>query len=146
MHFLTCPRQLVLFLKVTGKSIPYKKGTIIGPELDGEIIPTSADWFIMRPDGTIQLDVRVLIRTDDGALVYSYYRGILKTSPDVMKRLQNNEDVDPLEYYFRTMPVFETGAEKFKWLNQVVAVGIGSLKFVNDNNNIYILYKIYEIL
>jgi len=33
--------------------------------------------------------------------------------------------VNPSEYYFRTTPVFETAAEKYAWLNRLVAVGVG---------------------
>ena len=31
----------------------------------------------------------------------------------------------PREMYFRTTPVFETGSQKYAWLNRIVAVGIG---------------------
>ena len=42
-----------------------------------------------------------------------------------MARLAQGETVDPSEYYFRVAPVFETGAERYAWLNKILAVGVG---------------------
>jgi hypothetical protein len=42
-----------------------------------------------------------------------------------MARLAAGETVDPATYYFRIAPVFETAANKYEWLNKVVAVGTG---------------------
>ncbi len=42
-----------------------------------------------------------------------------------MARLAQGETVDPSEYYFRIAPVFETGAERYAWLNKILAVGVG---------------------
>jgi hypothetical protein len=35
--------------------------------------------------------------------------------------------IDPADYYFRTNPLFETGAEQYTWLNDIVCVGSGYL-------------------
>ncbi|MER5833918.1 DUF3237 family protein [Streptomyces sp. NPDC002130] len=35
--------------------------------------------------------------------------------------------IDPADYYFRTNPLFETGAEPYAWLNGTVCVGSGYL-------------------
>jgi hypothetical protein len=35
--------------------------------------------------------------------------------------------VDPARYYFRTVPLFETGAERYAWLNRRVSIGTGYL-------------------
>ena len=35
------------------------------------------------------------------------------------------EEVDPREYYFRTVPRFETGTQKYEWLNRVIAIAAG---------------------
>jgi hypothetical protein len=102
-----------------------KGGTFQGPKLKGEVLPGGGDWFIMRPDGVGELDVRGTFRTDDGALVYVTYRGILHAPPQVMARAQAGEKVDPSEYYFRTAPLFQTASEKYAWLNRIQAIGIG---------------------
>ena len=44
---------------------------------------------------------------------------------ETVQRIRQREIVDPAEYSFRTTPVFETGSEKYGWLNPIIAVGVG---------------------
>jgi hypothetical protein len=105
--------------------VPVVGGSFSGSRLRGVVLPGDADWVVMRPDGVLVLDVRITLRTDDGALIAMTYRG-LRHGPDaVLARLRQGEPVDHSEYYFRTVPVFETGAERYRWLNRIIAVGIG---------------------
>ncbi len=113
-------------------------GTVKGPKLSGELLPGD-DWVLIRPDGAAQLDVRGTIRTDDGKLIYVRYGGIQIIAPQVYQRISKGESVDPSEYYSRTTPIFETGAEKYRWLNQVISVGVGTL------GKDFVSYKIYVI-
>ena len=117
-----------------------KGGTFEGPKLKGEVLPGGGDWFMFRPDGAGELDVRATVRTDDGHLIYTYYRGILNAPPEVLQRVAAGEAVDPSEYYFRTTPVFETASEKYGWLNRIVAVGVGRVK---PN---WVGYTVYAVL
>jgi hypothetical protein len=117
-----------------------KGGTFEGPKLKGEVLPGGGDWFMLRPDGAGELDVRATVRTDDGHLIYTYYRGILSATPEVFQRIAAGETVNPSQYYFRTAPVFETASEKYDWLNRIVAVGVGSVK-AN-----WVGYTVYAIL
>ena len=94
----------------------------------------------MRHDGSVLLDVRLTLKTDDDALIYMTYRGIRHSSPEVAQRLASGKTVDPSDYYFRTTPVFETGSEKLGWLNHIVCVGVGQI-FPNR-----VKYHIYQIL
>jgi len=89
------------------------------------VLPGGGDWLCIRPDGAQELDVRITLRTDDGHLIYMSYRGFIIESPEVMQRRTRGEAVDPSETYWRTTHVFETGSEKYGWLNQIVAVGVG---------------------
>jgi len=119
---------------------PVKSGSVKGPKINGEVLGFGADWLLMRADGAGELDVRLTIKTDDGEFIHVCYRGILHISPEVMERVQGGEDVDPSEYYFRTTPVFETGSEKYGWLNRIICVGVGK---VEPNR---VTYRIYRIL
>ena len=105
-----------------------KGGTFEGPKLKGEVLPGGGDWLLLRPDGAAELDVRATMRTDDGHLIYTYYRGILNVPPEVMQRVLQGQTADPSEYYFRTAPVYETSSEKYGWLNRIVAVGVGRMR------------------
>ena len=95
----------------------------------------------MRPDGVLEQDVRITLKTDDGAFIYVRYAGIRYGPPEVMARLAQCETVDPNEYYFRVAPVFEIGAERYAWLNNILAVGVGERLPPN-----MVRYSIFEIL
>ncbi|MBT3535273.1 MAG: DUF3237 domain-containing protein [Rhodospirillaceae bacterium] len=116
-------------------------GTFEGPRLRGKILPAAAgDWLIFRPDGVLQLDVRLTLETDDGAYIYMTYRGVRHGPEDVIARLNAGEDVDASEYYFRTAPFFETGAEKYAWLNSIICVGTGHRLPAGP------VYRVFEVL
>lgn len=100
-------------------------GTFQGPRLSGRVLPGGGDWVLVRADHVFQLDVRITLETDDGALIYTTYRGARHGSGDVMRRIAAGEPVRADEYYFRTTPYFETGSDSHAWLNGIVAVGIG---------------------
>lgn len=101
------------------------EGHFEGPHLKGRVLPGGGDWVIQRPDHVFQLDVRITLETDDGALIYITYRGARHGSRDVMRRIAAGQPVQADEYYFRTTPYFETASEKYSWLGGIVSVGIG---------------------
>jgi hypothetical protein len=120
---------------------PVASGHFEGPRLRGEVLPEGGDWALIRSDGALELDVRLTLRTDDGALLYVRYGGVRHAAPEVLARLASGEAVDPDEYYFRTTPTFETSAPQYTWLNGIVAVGLGE-RHPPD----VIAYSIFEIL
>jgi len=107
--------------------VPVSGGTFTGPSLKGTIIPPGGDWIVQRPDGSRVLDVRILLQTDDGQKIYVSWRGIAYTPPGGA-------------FNARILPVFETAAPKYAWLNNVVAVGV----YRPDLGKI--AYRIYRIL
>lgn len=120
---------------------PTTRGTFVGPKLKGEVLPGGGDWFLRRPDGVCEIDVRNTYRTDDGQLIYIQYRGILDIPLAVVwNRIMEGAEVEPSEYYSRVTPYFETGSEKYAWLNRIVAVGIGKLEAH------WVSHKVYAIL
>lgn len=108
--------------------VPVAGGTIDGPRLKGTFVRPGGDWIIGRPDGSRLLDVRLLVQTDDGQFVYLSWRGIAYTPAGGGGLVA------------RIVPVFETGAPKYAWLNNVVAVGV--LRPIPHR----IAYRLYEIL
>ena len=105
-------------------------GSFHGPRLHGEVLPGGGDWALFRPDGAMALDVRLTLRTHDGALVSMTYGGRWIVPPELRAELADparRHQVDPARYYFRTNPLFETGAERYAWLNDVVCAGSGYL-------------------
>ena len=116
-------------------------GSFTGDRLRGTVLASPAgDWIVEHADGTFVLDVRLVLRTDDDALIYMTYRGVRHGPPDVMARLGAGQPVDPSSYYFRIAPVFETGAAKYHWLNRIVAIGRGRREPTGP------IYSIFEVL
>ncbi|MFD0687288.1 DUF3237 domain-containing protein [Actinomadura fibrosa] len=105
-------------------------GSFEGPDLRGEVLAAGGDWALFRPGGTMVLDVRLPLRTHDGALLHMTYGGRWTTPPDLRAAMADEStrhEVDPARYYFRTTPLFETGDERYAWLNDIVCVGSGYL-------------------
>lgn len=102
-------------------------GTVSGPALNGTLLPAGEDWALIRPDGTLEIDVRMLLRSDDGALIHISWKGRWKGSKEVFDRIISGENVDPNEYYLRVAANFETKSPKYAWLNDIIAVGYGKV-------------------
>jgi hypothetical protein len=101
-------------------------GTFTGPELNGKLLTgASADWQIVRPDGTALGDIRYTLQTDGGDLLYVQSRGVRHGSAEVLARLARGEDVDAGEYTFRTTTQIETAAPDLDWLNKGVFISVG---------------------
>jgi len=106
--------------------IPITGGRFRGERLAGRVLPGGADWQIVRADGVAQLEARYTLETDDGALVYVHNVGLRHGPPEVLARIAAGEAVDPSLYYMRATPSFETGAERYRWLNRLVCVATGA--------------------
>jgi hypothetical protein len=104
-----------------------KGGTLEGPRIKGVILPGGGDWATRRADGVIQLDVRATIKTDDDAIIYAQYSGLLDAPMETIVAGVSGNDPPLTDYYFYTNPMFQTGSEKYAWLNRVVAVGRGRI-------------------
>ena len=101
-------------------------GRFFGERLSGSVLPGGADWQVIRADGVAELDARYTLETADGALVYVRNRGYRHGPAEVLKRLAAGENVDPAQYYMRTTPLFETGDQRYAWLNRIVCVARGA--------------------
>ncbi|MGH7511731.1 MAG: DUF3237 family protein [Gemmatimonadales bacterium] len=71
--------------------------------------------------------MRLLLQTDDAQPIYVSWRGIAYTLPDG-------------GLFARILPVFETRAPKYAWLNNVIAVGV--YRGLQGK----IAYRVYRIL
>lgn len=100
-------------------------GVFEGPKLRGRVLPGSSDWIVVRRDGVLVQDVRLVLRTDSGHNILMSYRGMRHGPEDVMERVNGGEDPDPRLYYFRTAPVFEAPDGEHDWLNRLMAFAVG---------------------
>ena len=100
-------------------------------------------WSITKgtsKDNCVKLDVRLLLKSTDGALILMTYYVLRHGPPAVMQALDRGETVDPASYYFRLNGLFETAAPKYDWLNRVIAIGIG------DRPPDGPIYNVFELL
>jgi hypothetical protein len=86
-------------------------GRFEGPRLKASVQTPAGDWINNRPDGSYRLDVRLTLKTDDGALILLTYNGIGQTTASGAS--------------LRSAPLFETGDSRYLWLTRLQAVGIG---------------------
>jgi hypothetical protein len=98
----------------TRLTFPITGGSFEGDRLRGKVLPGGDDWVIKRLDGVLELDLRITLETDDGALVHMTFAGI-------------RDDGAPGAPYFRTLPRFETAEPKYAFLNRLLAVGTGEI-------------------
>jgi hypothetical protein len=107
--------------------VPVSTGIFEGPKLKGTVIAPSGDAITIRQDGSSVLDLRLLLQTDDGQKILMTCRGLAYPNPDGT-------------LFARLQPLFETGAEKYAWLNKVVAIGV----FHQVPGKVS--YRVYQIL
>lgn len=99
---------------------------VTGEKLNASLAgKAAADWVTVGPDGTFAtLDVRLTLRTDDGEIVFVEYGG----------------RIDLASGRIVSAPRFQTGAEKYEWLNRIQAVAVG----LNGPDDV--IYELYEVV
>jgi hypothetical protein len=107
--------------------VPVTAGSFEGPRLRGTVETPGGDWVTLQASGAVRLDVRVQLKTDDGAEILVTYNGIGHAQPDGSLQI-------------RTAPMFETGDERYAWLNDIQAVGVG--KTIPGG----VEYEVYQLL
>jgi hypothetical protein len=100
-------------------------GRFEGPRLKATVVAPSGDWITNRADGTYKLDVRLALRTDDGAMILATYNGVGQAT-DAGAALQS-------------APLFETGDARYVWLTRLQAVGVGERVGTTVKYDIYAL-------
>ena len=105
---------------------------VVAAEMESEKIKASlatndaADWLTVSADGSTGcLDVRLTLKTDDGEFIYVEYQGRANMA----------------EGSIATAPTFQTGSEKYGWLNSVQAVAAGNVNLETGE----LVYHLYEV-
>jgi hypothetical protein len=93
-------------------TFPITGGSFEGDRLRGKVLPGGYDWTTRRPDGILELDERITLETDDGALIHMAFTGIV-------------DDTRPGSPYFHSLPRFEAAEARYSFLNRIIAVGTG---------------------
>lgn len=108
---------------------------VTGAVLEGERLRAgmvgraAADWLRIDSRQLGTLDVRITLQTHDNALVYSAYRG----------RLDLSAGLDDATVY--AAPLFNTGDDRYLWLNRIQAVAKGVL----SAGGTVLAYEMHEV-
>ena len=95
--------------------VPILRGSVQGPELQGDLLEGGVDWQIQRADGATEISAHYVIRTPGGALIEVQSDGLRHGPPEVMARLARGEAVPLQDYFFST----------WVHLNKVMALAVG---------------------
>lgn len=120
---------------------PIKGGFFFGDKLKGEILDFGADWNLMYTNDLDVVDTRYLLRTYDGAIISLTTNGRCIESREQLALEEQGIFVDPETYYFRQHLFFETGSEKYHWLNGAIAFAILGCKPSGE-----VCYNAYMVL
>ncbi len=101
-------------------------GEISGDRLCGTLLG-GGEWALIGPDGFVRIDVRLQVQTHDGAHLYIQYTGLLELNEAVRGALASGAGTDFGKQYFFTNPRFETGDERYAWVNTTFFIGEGRL-------------------
>jgi hypothetical protein len=118
-------------------------GWVKGPKIKGTLVAPAADWIRLMPGGNLRQDVRLTIKTDDGALIYLTYNGIISRSEEVAKRVASGERLTSADEYFLMVPTMETSSSAYFWLNRVQCVG--KMVEVKTGDNSFVKYDIFVV-
>jgi hypothetical protein len=102
---------------------PVRGGSFDGDRLRGRVLAGGGDWVTTRADGVIEVDLRVTLETDDGALIHMTFTGVR----------------DDGHEYFRTLPRFETAAPQYAFLHRLLAVGSGEIR---DHGPVHVIEEV----
>ena len=103
--------------------VAISEGRWEGERLRGDVVGAGGDWAVPGSGDVMLLDVRQVLRTDDGATISVSYTG----------------RCDRARGSYTVAPTFETGDERYQWLNAVQAVGKGRL------HDAKLVYEMYEV-
>lgn len=118
-----------------------KEGKVRGPRITGTARAGAADWTVMRKDGILRPNVKVIIDTDDGARILAEYEGFVDLGPEgYEKRLHGRS---PGVVHPRTLVRMLTASAAYDWVNRSPFIGIGRLELESQPG--VISYDIYEV-
>ena len=126
--------------------IPVIDGSFEGPRLKVILLPGGGDAALVDADGVLRLDLRVTFQTDDGAFIYLRGNGVWRSDPTKPSQPEGR----PAEYedmYIMATQLFETGDERYKWLNDIVCVAEGKMNPVDEEGIMAeISWRAYTVL
>ena len=114
-------------------------GSFDGDRLNGTVLNSGADWILVDATGMGKVDVRIVLETSDGAKIYVSYQGYLGFNETFGQAIATGGSTEFGDLHLLTQLRFETGDERYQWLNS--ALGVGEGRVVPGG----IEYQVYEL-
>lgn len=115
---------------------------MIGPRINAKLAFPGTDWMRLGSDGIRRADLRAQLTTEEASTILFHYNlAIIKASEAFLTALQTGKATDFAQQYMRMSPQFETGDERYAWLEQHLFIAEGRLAGKKE-----IEYKICRIL
>lgn len=102
------------------------------------VVVSGTDWVTLREENDIgDIDVRMVIRTDDGATIHTRYRGVFPGGPRGYRRLMSEKpklgtEEEPAEANLVVTPQFETDHRDYRWLMEHQCVAFGRVNIIRS--------------
>jgi len=107
---------------------PFAGGTVHGARLNGSFVGGGADWLLVGSDRFGRVDVRAQIETDDHALLFVTYSGLLELNEKVSTAMADHDQETTFsDQYCRVALRLETGDERYAWANTSLFVAQGRM-------------------
>lgn len=116
------------------------EGKLEGQRVSGRVLPGGGDWLLVGTDGWGHMDVRAQFETNDQAVIYAQFRGVIQMNEAVTKAIADGEETQFEDQYFRMVPWLETGDPRYSWMNRTAFVGMG--RFMPGLAIEYQLYRV----
>ena len=113
---------------------------IEGRRIKARIAAPGSDWMRVSDDGFWRPDVRVPFETDDGETVLMHYTGLVQQTDSFKQAAEANQPTEWNDQYMRLTNRFDTGAERYRWLNTSLFVAKGRL--LGTGNIEYTVYRL----
>jgi hypothetical protein len=115
-------------------------GSLTGKRISAKVAMPGGDWMVVSKDNFGRPEVRLQFMTEDGALILLYYTGLVERTETFKNAAEDGRETQWEDQYMRMAMTFDTGAEKYAWLNQHLFLAQGRLTGPNE-----IEYKIYRV-
>ncbi|MFM2312624.1 MAG: hypothetical protein RLZZ04_1900 [Cyanobacteriota bacterium] len=117
-------------------------GTAKGPAIQGSLLESGGEYLTTRPDGVAVLDARAAIKTNDNQLIYTEISGFSDNFAETIPSFLDEDQTNNIQPDYLGLKIdLETGSQRYSWLNQIVAVGKGTV--VSGNN---LRFDVYQVL
>ncbi|MCV7055685.1 DUF3237 domain-containing protein [Mycolicibacterium gilvum] len=128
-----------IFDTPVGRRLTYvvRRGRCEGPRIAGDILPGGGDWIVYGTDSVARLDVRVTLRTDDGAYVHVSSTGRVQMDDAAAARFAAGELIRHDQMAAHSSPHFDTDDERYRWLNAVHTVAINQVSLTEVHYRVF---------